>query len=89
MRLFVSVLIATMVALFMAIVVAYQAFNYGYVTIFNLSMLSLFAFMFGFGVMWCLGTFDAIQKSERLNYIKRRQRMATPTLDKIAKLGDE
>jgi len=36
-----------------------------------------------------LGTFDAIQKSERLNYIKRRQRMATPTLDKIAKLGDE
>ena len=50
MRLFVSVLIATMVALFMAIVVAYQAFNYGYVTIFNLGMLSFFMAMFGFGV---------------------------------------
>ena len=33
MRLFVSVLIATMLALFMGIVVAYQAINYEYVTI--------------------------------------------------------
>jgi len=89
MRLFVSVLIATMVALFMAIVVAYQSINYGYATIYHLTMLSFFMAMFGFGVMWCLGTFDAIQKSERLDYIKRRQRMATPILDKIAKLGDE
>ena len=89
MRLFASVLIATMVALFMAIVVAYLSINYGYATIYHLTMLSFFMAMFGFGVMWCLGTFDAIQKSERLDYIKRRQRMATPILDKIAKLGDE
>ncbi len=82
MRLFVSVLIATMVALFMAIVVAYQAFNYGYVTIFNLGMLSFFAFMFGFGVMWCLDRFQDLEKP-------KRHRMATPILDNLAKLGDE
>jgi ABC-type transporter Mla maintaining outer membrane lipid asymmetry permease subunit MlaE len=71
MRLFVSVLIATMVALFMGIVVAYQAFNYGYVTIFNLGMLSFFAFMFGFGVMWCLGTFDDLQEEEKQPMARR------------------
>jgi len=82
MRLFVSVLIATMVALFMAIVVAYQAFNYGYVVIYNLTMLSLFAFLFGAGVIWCLDRFQDLKKP-------KRYRMATPILDKIAKLGDE
>ena len=71
MRLFVSVLIATMVALFMAIVVAYQAFNYGYVTIFNLSMLSFFAFMFGFGVMWCLARFQNLQEEEKQPMARR------------------
>ena len=83
MRLFVSVLIATMMALFMAIVVAYQAFNYGvYVSIYNLTMLSFFSAMFGFGVMWCLADFQDLEKP-------KRYRMATPLLDKIAKLGDE
>ena len=71
MRLFVSVLIATMVALFMAIVVAYQAFNYGYVTIFNLRMLSFFAFMFGFGVMWCLARFQNLQEEEKQPMARR------------------
>ena len=71
MRLFVSVLIATMVALFMAIVVAYQAFNYGYVTIFNLGMLSFFAFMFGFGVMWCLARFQNLQEEEKQPMARR------------------
>ena len=71
MRLFVSVLIATMVALFMAIVVAYQAFNYGYVTIFNLGMLSFFAFMFGFGVMWCLARFQDLQEEEKQPMARR------------------
>ena len=82
MRLYVSVLIATMVALFMVIVVAYQAFNYGYVTGYNLTMLSWFAFMFGFGVMWCLARFHDLKKP-------KRKPMATPILDKLAKLGDE
>ena len=71
MRLFASVLIATMVALFMAIVVAYQAFNYGYVTIFNLGMLSFFAFMFGFGVMWCLARFQNLQEEEKQPMARR------------------
>ena len=71
MRLFVSVLIDTMVALFMAIVVAYQAFNYGYVTIFNLGMLSFFAFMFGFGVMWCLARFQNLQEEEKQPMARR------------------
>ena len=82
MRLFASVLIATMVALFMAIVVAYQAFNYGYVVIYHLTMLSLFAFLFGAGVIWCLDRFQDLEKP-------KRHRMATPILDNLAKLGDE
>ena len=82
MRLFVTVLIATMMALFMAIVVAYQAINYEYVTIYHLTMLSFFMAMFGFGVMWCLARFHDLEKP-------KRHRMATPLLDKIAKLGDE
>jgi len=82
MRLFVSVLIATMLALFMVIVVAYQAFNYGYVIIYHLTMLSWFSFMFGFGVMWCLARFHDLEKP-------KRKPMATPILDKLAKLGDE
>jgi hypothetical protein len=61
MRLFASVLIATMMALFMAIVVAYQAINYEYVTIYHLTMFFFFAAMFGFGVMWCLARFQDLQ----------------------------
>ena len=82
MRLFASVLIATMMALFMAIVVAYQAINYEYVTIYHLTMLSFFMAMFGFGVMWCLARFQDLEKP-------KRRPMATPLLDKLAKLGDE
>ena len=71
-----------MVALFMGIVVAYQAFNYGYVTGYNLTMLSWFAFLFGAGVIWCLDRFQDLEKP-------KRKPMATPILDKLAKLGDE
>ena len=71
MRLFASVLIATMVALFMAIVVAYQAFNYGYVVIYHLTMLSLFAFLFGAGVIWCLDRFQDIQEEEKQPMARR------------------
>ena len=86
MRLFVSVLIATMMALFMAIVVAYQAINYEYVTIYHLTMLSFFMAMFGFGVMWCLARFQDLQEPEH-------KPMAFPTLtkhiDKLAKIRQE
>ena len=82
MRLFTTMLVATMLALFMVIVVAYQAFNYGYVVIYNLTMLSLFAFLFGAGVIWCLDRFQDLEKP-------KRHRMATPILDNLAKLGDE
>ena len=82
MRLFTTMLVATMLALFMVIVVAYESFNYGYVVIYNLTMLSFFAAMFGFGVMWCLARFQDLEKP-------KRRPMATPLLDKLAKLGDE
>jgi hypothetical protein len=71
MRLFVSVLIATMMALFMAIVVAYQAINYEYVTIYHLTMLSFFMAMFGFGVMWCLARFQDLQEEEKQPMARR------------------
>ena len=82
MRLFTTMLVATMLALFMGIVVAYQAWSYGYVTGYILTMLPLFAFLFGAGVIWCLDRFQDLEKP-------KRHRMATPILDKIAKLGDE
>ena len=71
MRLFTTMLVATMLALFMVIVVAYQAFNYGYVTIYHLTMLSFFMAMFGFGVMWCLARFQDLQEEEKQPMARR------------------
>ena len=71
MRLFVTVLIATLVALFLVLVVAYQAFNYGYVVIYHLTMLSFFMAMFGFGVMWCLARFQDLQEEEKQPMARR------------------
>jgi len=71
MRLFTTMLVATMLALFMVIVVAYQAFNYGYVVIYNLTMLSLFAFLFGAGVIWCLDRFQNLQEEEKQPMARR------------------
>ena len=82
MRLFTTMLVATMLALFMVIVVAYQAFNYGYVVIYNLTMLSLFAFLFGAGVIWCLYRFQDLEKP-------KRHRMATPILGSLDSLALE
>ena len=71
MRLFTTMLVATMLALFMVIVVAYESFNYGYVVIYNLTMLSFFAAMFGFGVMWCLARFQNLQEEEKQPMARR------------------
>ena len=71
MRLFTTMLVATMLALFMVIVVAYQSFNYGYVVIYNLTMLSLFAFLFGAGVIWCLDRFQDLQEEEKQPMARR------------------
>jgi hypothetical protein len=51
-------LIATMIALFMVFVVAYNFFNYGYTNIFYLSALAVMSFLAGCGVSWCVLCFD-------------------------------
>ena len=58
MRLYIAMLITTMIALFMVFVVAYNFFNYGYTNIFYLSALAVMSFLTGCGVAWCVLCFD-------------------------------